>query len=366
MAGNSFGSIFRLTTFGESHGPVIGGVIDGCPSNLLIDISKIQHELDRRKPGIITLGSTRKEEDKVEILSGIFEGKTTGAPIAFIIRNNDSNPADYEYLKNTFRPSHADYTYYIKYGIRDHRGGGRSSARETAARVAAGAIARIFLQGNGIEITACTSGIGKIRVDLNDKHLDTAVIEANPLHCPDKDVYTEMSSYVESIRKSGDSIGSEVYCRITGAPVGLGEPVFDKINAELAKAMVSINGCNGFEVGSGFRGAGMRGSEHNDPIISLSEGDELSKRKPTYRSNNSGGINGGITNGQDINFRVSFKPVPTINQPQQSIDIEGNPVMITGKGRHDTCIAPRAVVVVEAMASLVLADHLLRFRACKK
>ncbi|MHC1707149.1 MAG: chorismate synthase [Bacteroidales bacterium] len=365
MAGNSFGSIFRLTTFGESHGPVIGGVIDGCPSNITIDISRIQKELDRRKPGASNLVSTRKEDDIIEILSGIYEGKSLGTPIAFVIRNKDSRPEDYDHLKNTFRPSHADYTYHIKYGIRDHRGGGRSSARETAARVAAGAIARILLEESGMQVIACTSAIGKIKTDLTHTILDRKIIESNPLRCPDNEVYHEMSSYLDSVRREGDSTGSEVFCKIQDVLPGLGEPVFDKIQADLAKAMLSINGANGFEIGSGFKGISMKGSEHNDVFSGepIPENDKSST--PKFLSNNAGGVNGGITNGQDIYFRVSFKPVPSIGISQQTIDKEGHPVTISGRGRHDSTIAPRAVAVVEAMACLVLTDHLLRYRMYK-
>jgi chorismate synthase len=366
MAGNSFGSIFRLTTFGESHGPVIGGVVDGCPSNVAIDTDRIQQEVDRRKPGASFMVSARKEEDRVEFLSGIFEGKTTGAPIAFIIRNSDSNPSDYAFLKQSFRPSHADYTYYIKYGIRDHRGGGRASARETAARVVAGAIARIILEEVGMKIIACTSAIGKVSVDISNTKLDPEAINSNSLRCPDSEVYQEMAAYVESIKKSGDTIGSEVCCKIFNPPARLGEPVFDKLSADLAKAMLSINGANGFEIGSGFRSIALKGSEHNDPMTGSKKQDEFPGFKAEFSSNHSGGINGGITNGQDIFFRVSFKPVPTLHLPQQSITVDGEPVTLTGQGRHDTCIAPRAVAVVEAMACLVMADHLLRFRSYKK
>lgn len=366
MAGNTFGSIFRLTTFGESHGPVIGGVIDGCPSNIVIDIKKIQDELDRRKPGISTLVSTRKEDDTIEILSGIYDGKSLGTPIAFIIRNKDSREEDYDYVKNTFRPSHADYTYHIKYGIRDHRGGGRSSARETAARVAAGAIARIILQNAGIQVIACTSAIGKIKTDPFTIHLDRKVIESNSLRCPDTGIYQEMEQYIQGIKRSGDSVGSEVFCRVNGIIPGLGEPVFDKVQADLAKAMLSINGCNGFEIGSGFRGVSMKGSEHNDAMTSNVPGNQNLTVNTLFLSNHSGGVNGGITNGQDIYFRVSFKPVPTISQAQQSIDKQGNAVVLSGKGRHDICIAPRAVAVVEAMTCLVLTDHYLRHLSYKK
>ncbi|MCX6273533.1 MAG: chorismate synthase [Bacteroidetes bacterium] len=367
MAGNTFGDLFRLTTFGESHGPVIGGVIDGCPSNLDIEPDLIQKALDRRRPGQSLYVSPRQETDHVEILSGVFGGKTTGTPIAFIVKNTDSRSSDYEHLRNVYRPSHADYTYQIKYGIRDHRGGGRSSARETLARVVGGAFAAILLKPLGIRATACTSRIGRIGVDVHQFSPDEEIIESNPLRCPDPAVAREMALYLDQVAKAGDSAGSEVFCLIRNLPVGLGEPVFGKFQADLAKAMLSINGCNGFDIGTGFRSTSMLGSENNDIFIPASSGAPGSSGHGiTTKTNHSGGVQGGITNGNEVYFRVSFKPVPSLNQTQQTVDADGNPVTLTGKGRHDLCIAPRAVPVVEAMAMLVCADHWLRFQAYAK
>ncbi len=366
MAGNTFGTLFRLTTFGESHGPVVGGVVDGCPSGLKITADLIQRELDRRKPGQSVLVSPRKEEDIIEILSGVFEEISTGAPIAFMIRNKDSVPSDYEHLRHVFRPSHADYTYHIKYGHRDHRGGGRSSARETACRVAGGGIARLLLQSQNIEIVACTSRIGRIGFEPGYHLMDPDLIEKNPLRCPDPEVYREMSAHFDDIRRDGDSCGSQVFGIIRNIPPGLGEPVFDKFNADLAKAMFSINGCNGFEIGTGFRGSSMRGSEHNDLfIIKKDDPKDSGKRHAATLTNHSGGIQGGITNGNIVYFKVSFKPVPTLGIDQRTIDDQMQEVVLEGKGRHDSCIAPRAVPVVEAMACLVTADHYLRYQAVR-
>lgn len=347
MAGNSFGNLFRLTTYGESHGPAIGGVIDGCPSGIELDFQKIQAELDRRKPGQSKITTQRKEADQVEFLSGIFEGKTTGTPIGFIIRNQDHKSRDYDHIKNVYRPSHADFTYDQKYGFRDYRGGGRSSARETACRVVAGAIAKQFLQK--IKITAFVSGVGELQLKEDFSALDFSEIEKNPVRCPDVKMAEQMEKYIKSIRKEGDTVGGVVSCYIENVPVGLGEPVFDKLHAALGKAMLSINAVKGFEYGSGFEGTKMKGSRHNDVF------DKNGKTKTNF----SGGIQGGISNGMPIYFRVAFKPVATIMQKQKTINQEFELVEMQGKGRHDPCVVPRAVPIVEAMAALVLADFVL-------
>jgi chorismate synthase len=347
MAGNSFGKIFKLTTFGESHGAAIGGIIDGCPSGLSLDIEAIQAEMQRRKPGQSAIVTQRKEEDEVKFLSGIFEGKTTGTPIGFIIENTDQKSKDYSHIKNIYRPSHADYTYDKKYGIRDYRGGGRSSARETACRVVAGAIAKQLLQN--IKITAYVSSVGEMELKKHYSEIDFSEIEKNPVRCPDTGMSSKMENYIKSIRKKGDTIGGIVTCVIQNVPIGLGEPVFDKLHAEMGKAMLSINAVKGFEYGSGFAGTKMKGSEHND---------EFNKDGST-KTNHSGGIQGGISNGEDIYFKVAFKPVATIMQKQETIDSKGNKAKAEGKGRHDPCVVPRAVPIVEAMAALVLADFWL-------
>ncbi len=352
MGGNSFGKIFTITTFGASHGPAIGVVIDGCPPNLDIDIQFIQKELDRRKPGQSSIVTQRKEGDLVEILSGVFEGKSTGTPIALLIRNKDHRSKDYSHIKDAFRPSHADFTYAKKYGNRDYRGGGRSSARETAARVAAGAIAKLFLLSKGIEINAYVSQVGSIACHSDYNLLDLSQTEENIVRCPDSKIAAQMIDYIKTIKKAGDTIGGVVNCVIKGAPVGLGNPVFDKLHADLAKAMLSINACKGFEYGSGFKGVEMKGSEHNDEFYN-------DQGTIKTRTNHSGGIQGGISNGMDIYFRVAFKPVATILQDQTSVDMDGNTVTIQGKGRHDPCVVPRAVPIVEAMAALVLMDAFL-------
>lgn len=349
---NSYGKLFRITSFGESHGPAIGVVIDGCPSGLSIDESFIQAELDRRKPGQSKITTQRKESDAVKILSGVFEGKSTGAPIAIVIENEDQRSKDYNHLADTFRPSHADFTYEKKYGWRDHRGGGRSSARETAARVAAGAIAKLFLRHSGIEISGYVSQVGDIYAppysEMNLKETDKNIVR-----CPDSATAEKMIGLIDEVRKQRDTIGGMVTCVINNTPVGLGEPVFDKLHAELGKAMLSINAVKGFEYGSGFAGTKLRGSEHNDEFYT--EEDTIKTK-----TNHSGGIQGGISNGADIYFNVAFKPVATIMMDQQSVDKEGNETTVTGKGRHDPCVVPRAVPIVEAMAALVLADFLLR------
>ena len=366
MAGNSFGQLFRITTFGESHGEAIGVIIDGCPSNLDIDMDFIQAELDKRKPGQSKITTQRKESDIVQILSGVFEEKTTGTPIAMIIPNEDQRSKDYSHIKDAYRPSHADYTYDAKYGHRDHRGGGRSSARETAARVAAGAIAKLLLAHNGIEIFGHVSAVGTIdapHLTLTSVSELLGIRESNIVRCADPATANEMIELIDGIRKEGDTVGGKISCIIKNCPVGLGDPVFDKLHADLGKAMLSINAVHGFDYGSGFEGSEMRGSEHNDLFIPPADG-KVSEDFKTV-TNYSGGIQGGISNGMDITFRVAFKPVATIMQNQQSLDSSGNASNVQGKGRHDPCVVPRAVAIVEAMAALVLADHLLRNRVTR-
>ena len=353
MAGNTYGQIFKITTFGESHGKALGVILDGCPAGLEIDETFIQNELDRRRPGQSSIVTQRKEGDKVEILSGIFEGKSTGTPISMIINNKDQRSRDYGHIMDKFRPSHADFTYQKKYGLRDYRGGGRSSARETAARVAAGAIAKLLLQKNGISIHGYVSQVGNITISQDYKNLDFSNIENTPIRCPDLKVAEAMIDLIKKTRKKGDTVGGVVAAVVQGCPVGLGEPVFDKLHAELGKAMLSINACKGFEYGSGFEGAKMNGSDHND--VFKNEGGKISTT-----TNFSGGVQGGISNGMDIYFRVAFKPVATIIPAQDSINEAGEAVTIEGKGRHDPCVVPRAVPIVEAMAALVVADFLLR------
>ncbi|MCC8358692.1 chorismate synthase [Salinimicrobium sediminilitoris] len=353
MAGNSFGKLFRLTTFGESHGEAIGGIIDGCPAGLTIDLEKIQQEMDRRKPGQSAIVTQRKEPDSVKFLSGIFEGKTTGTPIGFTIENSNQKSNDYSHIKDVYRPSHADYTYDQKYGNRDYRGGGRSSARETACRVAAGAIAKQLLQD--IKITAYTSSVGGIQLQKKFQELELSEIEKNPVRCPDSETAKRMETYIKEIRSQGDTVGGVVECVISNVPKGLGEPVFDKLHAAMGAAMLSINAVKGFEYGSGFAGSAMKGSEHND----------LFEPDGSTISNFSGGIQGGISNGMDIVFRVAFKPVATIMQKQKTINAEGQEVEMKGKGRHDPCVVPRAIPIVEAMAALVLADYYLLNRTSK-
>lgn len=358
MAGNSFGEIFRITTFGESHGAALGVIIDGCPAGLNIDINFIQSELDRRKPGQSNIVTQRKEADEFEILSGVFEGVTEGTPIALLIRNEDQKSKDYEHIKDSFRPSHADFTYEVKYGVRDYRGGGRSSARETAARVAAAAIAKQLLQHFGIQVHAYVSKVGTIALEKNYTALDLSKTEDNTVRCPDAETAEKMIELIKEVKKDGDTIGGLVSCVITGVPAGLGEPVFDKLHADLGKAMLSINAAKGFEYGSGFAGTELRGSQHNDAFYT--ENDIIKTR-----TNHSGGVQGGISNGMDIYFNVAFKPVATIMQAQESVDKDGNAATVTGRGRHDPCVLPRAVPIVEAMAALVIADHLLRNRSSK-
>lgn len=353
MAGNSFGTLFKITTFGESHGVALGGIIDGCPSGILLDFEAIQYEMSRRKPGQSAIVTQRKEDDEVQFLSGIFEGKTTGTPIGFIIANNNQKSEDYSHIRDTYRPSHADYVYEQKYGIRDYRGGGRSSARETASRVVAGAIAKQLL--SHVKINAFVSSVGDISIDKTYQELDFSKTENNPIRCPDEATAVKMENYIREIRKQGDTIGGTVTCVLQNVPIGLGEPVFDKLHAELGKAMLSINAVKGFEYGSGFCGAKMKGSEHND--LYHSDG--------TTITNLSGGIQGGISNGMDIYFRVAFKPVATIMQPQETLDNQGNMIEIKGQGRHDPCVVPRAVPIVEAMAAIVLADFYLLNKSYK-
>ncbi|MGV3764175.1 chorismate synthase [Parapedobacter sp.] len=361
MAGNSFGDVFRITTFGESHGKAIGVIIDGCPANITIDESFIQSELDKRRPGQSKITTQRKESDTAQILSGVFEGKTTGTPLAMLIPNEDQRSKDYSHIKDKYRPSHADYTYQIKYGIRDYRGGGRSSARETAARVAAGAVAKSLLAQAGVQIFAHVSGVGKIEApNLEPLPINELIRirESNIARCADPATANEMIDFIDGIRKAGDTVGGRISVVIQQVPVGLGEPVFDKLHADLAKAMLSINAVHGFEYGSGFAGSEMQGSEHNDIFVNPAHNAKGLKTLTNF----SGGIQGGISNGMDITFRVAFKPVATIMRPQQTVDQSGETSEITGKGRHDPCVVPRAVIIVEAMAALVLADHLLKNR----
>ena len=358
MAANTFGEIFRVTTFGESHGVALGGIIDGCPAGLNIDLDFIQSELDRRKPGQSKIVTQRKEPDTVEFLSGIFEGKSTGVPIGFVIKNDNQKSKDYDHIKDSFRPSHADFTYTEKYGNRDHRGGGRSSARETVSRVVAGAIAKLFLKQHGLQITAYVSQVGALKLDKNYSQLDLNKTENNIVRCPDEKMAEQMIELIDSVRKEGDTIGGVVTCVIKGTPVGLGEPVFDKLHADLGKAMLGINAVKGFEYGSGFQGLTLRGSQHNDAFYT-------ENGKVKTKTNHSGGIQGGISNGEDIYFNVAFKPVATIMRDQSSIDKEKNDVTVSGKGRHDPCVLPRAVPIVEAMAAMVLVDHFLRAKSNK-
>lgn len=356
---STYGTIFKISTFGESHGPAIGVVIDGCPAGLDFDTDFIQAELDRRKPGQSRITTQRREADEFEVLSGVFEGKTQGTPIALVIRNTDQRSKDYGHIAEQFRPSHADYTYTAKYGSRDYRGGGRSSARETAARVAAGAVAKLLLAQQGVQIQAYVSQVGKLKLEKSYLELDLSNTETNAVRCPDPAMSEQMFQYIDETRKKGDSIGGVVDCVITGVPAGWGEPVFDKLHAELGKAMLGINAVKGFEYGSGFAGVELYGSEHNDAFYTDESG------KVRTRTNLSGGIQGGISNGETIYFRTAFKPVATIMQDQESVDAHGNPVTVSGKGRHDPCVVPRAVPIVEAMAALVLADMYLRNLAAR-
>lgn len=347
MSGNTFGKLIKLSTFGESHGEALGGILDGCPAGLILDFDFINLQVKRRKPGQSSIVTQRKEEDEVQFLSGIFEGKTTGTPIGFIIPNTNQKSDDYSHIKDTYRPSHADFVYEQKYGIRDYRGGGRSSARETVSRVVGGAIAKQIIPQ--IKINAFVSSVGDIFIDKPYQELDFSTIEQNPVRCPDMQVAKRMETYIKEIKKQGDTIGGTITCVIQNVPIGLGEPVFDKLHADLGKAMLSINAVKGFEFGSGFCGATMRGSEHNDSF----------NPDGTTKSNLSGGIQGGISNGMDIYFRVAFKPVATLIQKQEVLNNRGEIIEQQGKGRHDPCVVPRAVPIVEAMAALVIADYFL-------
>ncbi|MBT8289707.1 MAG: chorismate synthase [Muriicola sp.] len=353
MAGNSFGTLFKLTTFGESHGEAIGGILEGCPPNLNLDLTAIQSEMERRKPGQSAIVTQRKEADQVKFLSGIFEGKTTGTPIGFVIFNSNQKSGDYDHIKDSYRPSHADYVYDKKYGFRDYRGGGRSSARETACRVVAGAIAKQFLKE--LKFNAFVSQVGSITLNRSYQELDLKQTDSNPVRCPDAATAAEMEAHIREVRKEGDTIGGIITGVIQNVPLGLGEPVFDKLHAQLGKAMLSINAVKGFEYGSGFEGVKMKGSEHNDAY----------KTDGSTKTNFSGGVQGGISNGMDIYFNVAFKPVATLIQPYETIDKKGELVQTKGKGRHDPCVVPRAVPIVEAMAALVMADFVLLNRTIK-
>jgi chorismate synthase len=353
---NTTGKLFTFTSFGESHGKGIGGIIDGCPAGIELDELYIQAELDRRKPGQSTIATPRKEDDKVEFLSGVFEGKTTGTPIAFIIWNQNQHSKDYDHLKDIYRPSHADYTYQQKYGLRDHRGGGRSSARETASRVVAGAVAKLILKTYGIDIKAYTSQVGPIAMTMPVENIDLSNIESNIVRCPQADIAEKMIDYIHELKKDGDSTGGIISCVVKGVETGVGEPIFDKLQARLAAAMMSINASHGFDYGKGFEGVALKGSEMNDAFVKNGV-------KITTRTNNSGGIQGGISNGEDIYFRVLFKPVATISKKQDTIDIQFNEVELEARGRHDPCVLPRAVPIVEAMAAITILDLLLTARS---
>ncbi len=355
--GNTFGQLFRLTTFGESHGPAVGVIVDGCPAKLPLGEADIQPDLDRRRPGQSHLVTPRQEADTVEILSGVFEGRTTGAPIALLVRNRDARPEAYSEIRTKFRPSHADFTTLAKFGIRDWRGGGRASARETIGRVAAGAIARAWLRRtHGVEVLAWVKQVHALVAKIEPSRVRRKQVEATPVRCPDLATARRMIRLIERVRSEGDSVGGTVECVARGVPSGWGAPVFDKLDADLAKALLSLPACKGFEVGSGFAGATMRGSEHNDRFVH--RGGQI--RTDT---NFSGGIQGGISNGEDLVLRAAFKPVATILRPQRTVDVRGRPTILAPKGRHDPCVLPRAVPMVEAMVLLVLADHALRQRA---
>lgn len=366
---NTFGTLFTLTTFGESHGPAVGGVVDGMPAGIEIDMSFIQSELNRRRPGQSKLTTSRQEPDEVELLSGVFEGKTTGTPIGFIVRNQNQHSQDYEQLRTLFRPSHADFTYYYKYGTRDYKGGGRSSARITLSRVVAGALAKLALRQLGISIQAYTSQVGNIALDRDYRRYDLSLTESNAVRCPDQEKAKAMEQLIAEVKADGDTIGGTITCIIKGCPAGVGEPEFGKLNAALGQSMLSINAVKGFEYGSGFDGLAKRGSEMNDTFIPTQPIQPINPTKPispiTTTTNNSGGIQGGISNGQDIYFRVAFKPVATLLKEQQTVDLEGNPTTFTARGRHDPCVLPRAVPIVEAMAAITLLDQLLIAKTTK-
>jgi chorismate synthase len=356
---NSFGKLFTVTTWGESHGLAVGAVVDGCPPRLPLAAGEIQAELDRRRPGQSDIVTPRKEEDKVEILAGVFEGRTTGAPVSMLVRNTDARPGAYDEMRDKYRPSHADYTYQAKYGIRDHRGGGRSSARETIGRVAAGAIAKkILALVGGVEIRAYLTQVHTITVPAGAlvEFPTLAEVEATAVRCPHPATAKKMIARIKQVRSVGDSVGGIITCRIRGVPVGLGEPVFDRLEADLAKAMLSLPATKGFEFGSGFAGAALKGSQHNDAF-------RIRERRVRTATNRSGGVQGGISNGEEICFNVAFKPTATILQSQPTVDVRGRETELQGRGRHDPCVVPRAVPIVEAMAALVLVDHWMRHAA---
>lgn len=358
MGGSSFGQALRVVTFGESHGPAVGAVIDGCPPRLALDVEDVQRDLDRRRPGQSRLTTQRQEQDRAEILSGIFEGRTLGTPIAIVVRNDDARPGTYEAMKDLYRPSHADFTTEAKYGLRDWRGGGRASARETVGRVAAGAVARVLLHSvAGVEVLAWVRQVADIQVEVSPQDVALDAVEANDVRCPDPITADAMVARIEAARRDGDSVGGVVECVARGVPAGLGEPVFDKLEADLAGALLSLPAAKGFEIGSGFAGTRLSGAAHNDPFVPGAGG------SPSAPTNRSGGIQGGITNGEPIIVRVAFKPTATIARAQQTVDRGGKPVTLEAKGRHDPCVLPRAVPIVEAMVCLVLADHWLRQRA---
>ena len=378
---NTFGQLFRLTTFGESHGEAIGGVVDGMPAGIDIDVHFIQQELNRRRPGQSSITTARNEADQVELLSGVFEGKSTGCPIGFVVRNTNQHSGDYDNIRQLFRPSHADYTYYYKYGIRDHRGGGRSSARVTISRCVAGALAKLALRQLGMEITAYTSQVGSITLDRDYKKYDLSLVESNAIRCPDAEKAAEMIRLIEEVKAQGDTIGGVITCVVKGCPAGLGEPEFGKLHAMLGAAMLSINAVKGFEYGEGFAGVTQRGSEQNDifqsspnpispnrpmsPISPIGPMSPISPMSLSTATNHSGGIQGGISNGQDIYFRVAFKPVATLLREQQTVDIYGQETTLTAKGRHDPCVLPRAVPVVESMTAMTILDAFLLNKAAK-
>ena len=358
MYNNTFGNIFRLTSFGESHGKAIGGVIDGFPAGISIDEDFIQHELDRRRPGQSALTTARKEADKVEFLSGIYEGVSTGCPIGFVIWNTNQHSNDYDNMKDIFRPSHADYTYTQKYGVRDHRGGGRSSARETIARVVGGALAKLALKQLGVTVTAFTSQVGIYKLDKDYTHYDLSVAEENPVRCPDPEIAKQMGDYIYNIKGEGDTVGGVISCVVKGCPIGLGQPVFGKLHAALGNAMLSINAAKGFEYGQGFGSMNLKGSQQND--LFYNDNGHIA-----LRTNRSGGIQGGISNGEDIYFRVAFKPVATVLMEQPTVDVNGRETVLQARGRHDACVLPRAVPIVEAMTAMTLLDYYLLDRASR-
>jgi chorismate synthase len=368
---NTFGQIFRLTTFGESHGEAIGGVVDGMPAGIEIDVDFIQQELARRRPGQSSITTSRKEADQVELLSGVFEGRSTGCPIGFIVRNQNQHSADYDNMRQLFRPSHADYTYYYKYGTRDHRGGGRSSARITISRCVAGALAKLALRQLGISIQAYTSQVGPIALEHDYRHYDLSLTETNAVRCPDGETAARMIELIEQVKADGDTIGGVITCVVKGCPPGLGAPEAHKLHADLGAAMLSINAVKGFEYGEGFAGVSQRGSEQNDRFVDshtmAADGTSTddSRLVLTTRTNHSGGIQGGISNGQDIYFRVAFKPVATLLQQQETVDINGHPTTLTARGRHDPCVLPRAVPIVESMTAMTIFDHYLLDKSSK-